>query len=63
MRTMKGMWHLQSAQLSGRGAEKLASQDTSHARGLQAEENPLPICQGVTRLQQNLQRHKMQSFY
>lgn len=43
MRMMRGMWHLQSAQPSGRGARKLALQDTSHAWGLQAEETPLTI--------------------
>lgn len=57
MRTMKEMWQLQPAQLSNRGAEKLAPWGTSHAWGLQAEENLLPIWHGVTRLQQNLQRH------
>lgn len=56
-RILKGMWHLQSAQLPGRGAEELAPRDTSHARGLEAEENPLPTWQGVTHLQQNPQRH------
>lgn len=43
MRMMRGMWHLQSAQPSGRGARKLALQDTSHTWGLQAEETPLSI--------------------
>lgn len=37
---MKGMWHLKAAQPSGSGAENRAPQDTSHAWGLQTDENP-----------------------
>lgn len=43
MRTMKGMRHLHLAWPSGRGAEKLAPWDTSHARGLQLKKIPRPF--------------------
>ena len=43
MGMMREMWHLQSAQPSGREAGKPALQDTSHVWELQAEETPLSI--------------------
>lgn len=42
MRMMRGIWHLQSAQLSGRGAGKLL-QDTSHAGGCRLKKPPCPF--------------------
>lgn len=42
MRMMRGIWHLQSAQLSGRGAGRLL-QDTSHAGGCRLKKPPCPF--------------------